>query len=336
MVFYFQFIDAPSPDLPILIFCSIIFFEFVFSNLNTAKIKTIILFLVFVCFIKLTVIPLLLIPIYLLKKEPSNSIFFIGLGFVFGSLWILKNIIITGYPFFPLNFFNLNLDWKMVPNLFEMVTQLTKDAGYSENLIKTKNLSIIEKLKIWINLTGLNAVFNKGMIILFVIIPFSSFFKLYKFKLLYLILLFHFLFILMNSPQYRFFLPTFILFLGIIIYDVFKRIRLFKNITFIIITTLLSLTLSIFIDLKSFDLNNTNIQQLLIPESNSKYKKNTFEKISILNFEFYNAEFPSIFETSNGALPCVNKKLLKYYNVLPQQRTSEIKDGFYAIEIENE
>ena len=37
LIIYFQFIDAPSPDLPILVFLSILFYEFTFEKLNNVK-----------------------------------------------------------------------------------------------------------------------------------------------------------------------------------------------------------------------------------------------------------------------------------------------------------
>lgn len=336
LVFYFQFIDAPSPDLPILVFCSILFYEFIFKTLDAKKSKTLLLFILFICFIKLTVAPLLLLTFFLLKKQPSNSAFFITTGLVLGTIWILKNSIITGLPLFPLNNIDLNLDWKMAPNLLEMVTQGTIDAGYAENLVYTKNLNIIEKLNLWIHLKGLNAVFNIGVILLFILVPFSSFFKKFKFRVLYFSLWIHFLFLLITSPQYRFFLPIFILFLGIILYDISNKIKFFKNTIAILSVSFIALIVSVLVDLKSLNINNIHFQQILVPESNSKYKNVELDKISISNFEYYNAQFPSLFETSNGALPCVSKRLLEYYRVTPQQRTSDIKDGFYAKEIKNE
>lgn len=307
LVFYFQFIDAPSPDLPILVFCCILFYEFIFKTLDAKKSKTLLLFILFICFIKLTVAPLLLVTFFLLKKQPSNSVFFISTSLVLGTVWILKNSIITGFPLFPLNNIDLNLDWKMASNLFEMVTQGTIDAGYAENLVYTKNLNIIEKLNLWIHLGGLNAVFNLGMIFLFILIPFSSFFKKFKFRVLYFILWIHFLFLLITSPQYRFFLPISILFLGIILYDIVSKIKFFKNTIAILSVSFIALIVSVLVDLKSLDINNIHFQQILLPESNSKYKNVELDKISTSNFEYYNAPFPSLFETSNGALPCEAK-----------------------------
>jgi hypothetical protein len=81
--------------------------------------------------------------------------------------------------------------------------------------------------------------------------------------------------------------------------------------------------------------------QLLIPENNSRYSNLKFKKIKDGNIEYYSPQKSDFFWiTGNGNLPCVNKEQIdffkKKYFILPQQRTSNIKDGFYAKEIENE
>lgn len=330
LVFYFQFIDAPSPDLPILVICAILFYEFVFNTLDTKKSKSLFLFLVFICFIKITVAPLVLLLYFIIKKEKYSVIYYASVSLLFVSIWILKNIIITGLPLFPLSYFDLNLDWKIDSNLFEMVTQGTIDAGYSENLVYTKKLNLIQKLNLWIRLDGLNAFFNWGMIFLFLFMVFTPIFKVAKFKILYAILTIHFIFLLCTSPQYRFFLHTFILFLGLLIFEISKKIMVLRNQNLLIFMIISSLSLSVLIDIKSLKLNRIHPIQLIVPESNSKYTNISFDKVETTNFEYYNANLPSIFETSNGDLPCVSKRLLEYYKVQPKQRTTNIKDGFYT------
>jgi hypothetical protein len=75
--------------------------------------------------------------------------------------------------------------------------------------------------------------------------------------------------------------------------------------------------------------------QIFIPEKNSKYSDIKFEKIKDGNLE-YNSPKENFFfyGTGNGDLPCVNKVQIdyfkKHYFILPQQRTSDLKDGFYS------
>lgn len=334
LVFYYQFIDSPSPDLPILVLSAIIFNEFIE---NSNEIKSTLLFIIFMIFIKVTIAPILLIALIYLWKNKTSIPYFGIISIVFGSIWIAKNVIITGFPLFPLTFIVTKFDWKMSLSVIKKLTQLTIDAGYSENVVKTVNLSMFEKLNLWFHLGGINAVFNKGILFLFVIIPFTKFFKTNKnFIFLYFILLVQFLFLLVTSPQYRFFLPTFILFSTVIIYEVSIYLK-FPRRKLVVVFSLLLISINLFFDVKNTNDNSSfHLSQLIIPESNTKYKNIEFEKKSIENFNYNNVKLPNLHETSNGDLPCVNDKLYKYYKCFPQQRTNDMKDGFYAKELRYE
>lgn len=334
LAFYYQFIDSPSPDLPILVLSAIVFYEFIE---NSNDIKSILLFMIFMIFIKVTIAPILLIAFVYLYKSKKTIPYFGLISFIFGLIWIIKNIIITGFPLFPLTFIETNLDWKMSLSVLNKLTQLTIDAGYAENIVNTVNLSIIEKLNLWFHLGGINAIFNKGILVLFVIMPFTRFFKLNKnFKILYLILLVQFLFLLVTSPQYRFFLPTVILFSTVVSYEILQLVSISKK-YFVVILALLLITINLFFDVKNLDKkSNFQLSQLIIPESITKYQNIAFEQKSIENFNYNDPKLPNSYETSNGELPCVNEKLYRYYKYYPQQRTTAIKDGFYAKEIKNE
>jgi hypothetical protein len=334
LVFYFQFIDSPSPDLPILILSAIVFNEFIEGSND---IKSVLLFIIFMVFIKVTIAPILLIAIVYLYKRKKTIPYFGLISLIFGLIWVIKNIIITGFPLFPLQLFPTNFDWLMSSKVLTKLTQVTIDAGYAENVVKTVNLSMIEKLNIWFHFDSINAIFNKGILFLFIIIPFTGFFKTNKnFKILYFILLVQFVFLLVTSPQYRFFLPTFILFSTVIIFEISTYIK-FSIKNSVIVFSILLVTISLFIDLKNpYYKNVFSLNQLVFPSAITKYENNKFENKSIENFNYYDPKLPNLYETSNGSLPCVNEKLFKYYKYFPQQRTSDIKDGFYAKELKNE
>lgn len=334
VIFYYQFIDSPSPDLPILILSALVFYEFIENSL---EIKSLLLLIIYLIFIKVIIAPIVLIAFIYLTKNKHKIVYFSIISVLFGGIWLLKNIIITGFPLFPLTFIETNFDWKLRLSVLNKLAQVTIDAGYSENLIQTQNLSIAEKLLLWLNLEGLNSIFNKGILLLFVIIPFTRFFKeKANFKILYFILLLQFLLLLITSPQYRFFLPTFILFSTILVY----QISTYFKFSFIKITVIFSLFLcfiNLFFDIKKIKKESVfQLSQVVIPKAITKYINLEFEQRVIDNFKFYDANLPNLYETSNGKLPCANKKLYKYYNYLPQQRTNDIKDGFYAKNINND
>lgn len=335
---YFQFLDAPSPDLPILVISAIIFNEFIENSNN---IKSIILFIVFMVFIKVMVAPFLLITVFYLIKNKKLLSYFCYISLSLGIIWIIKNIIITGYPLFPLQIFPTKFDWILNEDLMRTMFKNSNNLGYSENIKNSTTYTLIEKLNFWIRLNGLNGLFNKGILLLFTLIPFTQFFKKEKnFKILYFILLLHLLFLLLTSPQYRFFLPTFILFSSVLIYELLNCIKIPIKKSLLLFSMLLTLT-SIFVDIKN--LNNQslfNLSQLIIPESNTKYENIEFKNNQIGNFNFYDANLYNQHETANGDLPCVNKRQIDYYKkhfqTIPQMRTNDIKDGFYAKKLTNE
>ena len=337
LVVYFQFTDAPSPDLPILVFLSIFFNEFIFNSLDTRKRKSLFLFLIFLVFIKLTIIPLLLLLYFILDKEKKIIVFAICTGLIFGITWIIKNLIITGYPLFPLSLFDFNFDWKLPIESMNYMYKNINNLGYAENVSIKHDYTLLEKLNFWIHLKGINRFFNYGIIVLLIVTPFTKLYKSIKnFKILYFVLLIHFVFLLVTSPQYRFFLPTIIGLGTVLIYDVLKRINFSKN-AIIISISLLLINFSLFFDLKNISINEKfNINCVIYPSSISNHISPIFKEKSIGNFKFYDPNLPNLYETSNGKLPCVNKKLFEFYKFYPQQRTSNIKDGFYAKKIEND
>ena len=95
--------------------------------------------------------------------------------------------------------------------------------------------------------------------------------------------------------------------------------------------------LSVVYDVKSIS-NHSKFQfsQLIKPEPISKYKNVKIEEIQMGNLKFYSPNLPNLYETTNGKLPCVNKKLLDFYSFYPQQRTSDINDGFYSKKMNDE
>ena len=144
------------------------------------------------------------------------------------------------------------------------------------------------------------------------------------------------LYILISSPQYRFFLPTFICFGSLVLLEISTYMR-FLNRNSVFIFSLFLLSFSLFFDLKKgtiLPLFKDN--QILFPASTTKYENAVFVKKNIGNLTYFDPNLPNLYETSNGKLPCVNQKLFNFYTFFPQKRTTNIADGFYAKRIKNE
>ncbi len=343
-ILLFQFISAPSPDLLTLLLCQVIFYLFLEQEENFSNFKLITIFFLFLFFIKITIAPIGLIILIILSKKSNRIFFFVLSSFLIIGVLILKNIVITGYPLFPFNFIELNVDWRIPENLLNFIIDVTKKAGYFKgNAIK--NPSLFTKLSSWFQLGGINRLFNYGILLLFILTPFTREFKTnIKYKRLYFVLLIHFVILLLTSPQFRFFLPEFVFLFVLVFQFLINYLKIsFQKIQLLILAAILSpLLLVEFIDYKIFTQNklhqtksNYHWSQIFIPEKNSKYSDIKFEKSKDGNLE-YNSPKENFFfyGTGNGDLPCVNKVQIDYFKkrffILPQQRTSDLKDGFYS------
>lgn len=346
-ILFFQFINAPSPDLLIVLLSQVIFYIYLEKENNLSNFKIITTLFLFMFFVKITIAPVGLIILFILAKDISKILIFVSLSVVITLVLILKNIIITGYPIFPFNYLSLDIDWRIPENSLNFISETTKNSGFFKGN-SPKNPDICTKLSSWFQLRGINRLFNFGILILFISVPFTKDFKTnLKYKTLYFVLFIHFIILLLTSPQFRFFLPEFIFLFVLVIQFIINYFKIsFQNIRLLLLAAVfLPLLLVEFVNYKIFTqnkLHQTKSQyhwsQIFIPEKNSKYSDIKFEKIMDGNLE-YNSPKENFFfyGTGDGNLPCVNKVQIdyfkKYYHIIPQLRTSDLKDGFYSKKI---
>ena len=355
-VLLFQFISAPSPDLPVYIFSFILFYYFItdFKLTSSSSFTIQVLLTLFILFIKPTAVALLLIPFLflianfkLLKNKLVPSILISLLVF---ALFIIKNTIITGYPLFPTQLVSLNLfDFKVPNELIAFYFDETKLYGFYSSQNEFHAMSWFQLFIKWLTINKINALFNFTSILL---VLFSSLF-IYKFQnkrsywLLYLVMVLQFGLLLFTSPQFRFFIH-FLLFFGFLLLSSFLNSKrsvlffLFGSGLLVLIMVLVPLNFSFFTTNKLLSENSTfKITESIFPHSNTK-KQNQFYKEKIGNLEFNSPIDNSFFwGTGDGAVPCVNVKQLEYFknqfHYFPQFRTTNLKDGFYSKKIlENE
>ena len=343
-ILFFQFINAPSPDLLTLLLSQIIFYIYLEKQNNLSNFKIITTLFLFLFFIKITIAPIGLIILIILSKNRNKILFFVLSSLVISVVLILKNIVITGYPLFPFNFIKLNVDWRIPENILAYISEPTRNSGYFKGSF-VKNPSLFTKLSSWFQLGGINRLFNYGILLLFILTPFRREFKTnIKYKRLYFVLLIHFVILLLTSPQFRFFLPEFVFLFVLVLQFLINYFKIyFQKIQLLLLTAiLLPLLLVEFVNYKIFTQNKLHQtknhyhwSQIFIPEKSSKYSDIKFEKIKDGNLE-YNSPKENFFfyGTGDGNLPCVNQVQIdyfkKYYFILPQQRTFDLKDGFYS------
>ncbi|MBA5629556.1 hypothetical protein HU137_07205 [Moheibacter sp. BDHS18] len=351
-LFFFQFLSAPSPDLPVFLISQLIFYLFYKNFIDyQGEFKLLLLLVIFLIFIKITVLPLLILPLVLLIRHQLFKIewrFMMLIALMSISLYFLKNYIISGYLIYPISIFSslLNPDWKLSPEMAKFMMQNMKvDSLTGLDFEEIQRQSFFEYFKNWLLEPGLRSVFNKLIILLLLIFPIwirknKTLFWLYIYALVQFGVLYF------TSPQYRFFMP---LITGMSLYILAKL--LLNNSKFVLpifgffgLIALIPLLFSINVS----NIKNSNfmpdklepyrLRNVIVP-ANISLHQFEYEKVREGNFEYNSpiGETEFFWITGDGELPCVNQSMLEYfkkwYHVRPQLRTGNLEDGFYAEKI---
>jgi hypothetical protein len=348
---FFQFLNIPSPDFPHFILAPIVFYLFYKNCVNyEGDFRLILAISVLLVLIKLTLVPILILPIVLLIKHKiwKEIPFFTILGIISLSAFTLKNYILSGYVFYPVDFLSsiFNPDWK-IP--YEVQQEFKPNKAINLAHLSHQNaqdLSTWEFFVEWLLEPGLRAVFNKLIIILLMIFPFY----IYKNKTLfwlYIYALGQFFLLFFTTPQYRFFFP---LIIGMLLY-IFAKLFLNRPkyvlgfVSFWSLIPLISLMFSFNVEKFKNQQNSADFtyafhwDNLIIPPDNSS-SNFKYEILKEGNLEYHSPilEHQFYWLTGDGKLPTAQKLMIesfkKYLKVRPQMRTQNLKDGFYAEKID--
>ncbi|HEX8576245.1 MAG TPA: hypothetical protein VF677_08130 [Flavobacterium sp.] len=345
-VLLFQFISAPSPDLPIYVFTFIIFSYFLenYSKMDNETFNVISILVLFSLYIKTTAIGLCVLPIIILfqnyKEIKIYKITFLSI--VVLGLFVVKNSIITGYPLFPITQnFGFVSDYQVPEKIVALYYSL-KYFAYSLTENQFNEMSAWKVFLRWITMPKLHGLFNKLSVFLIIFTPIIiyKFFNKKEFWVSYFIMSLQLLVLFLSSPQYRFFL-SFILFFSFVWMSVFVSKR--KPILILLGSSTFATAFVLFVpvNLKTLARNeyavstsSFNIENIIFPYKNSKYETG-FERIQNEHFYYYSPKNIDFFwGTGNGSIPCINKEQIDYfeqnYKVKPQMRSSYLKDGFYT------
>ncbi|WPO77383.1 LIC_10190 family membrane protein [Flavobacterium sp. KACC 22761] len=355
-IFFFQFISAPSPDIPVYVFSFILFFYFLenFKKITSEIYNLVVVLVLFLLYIKNTTLTFALFPILILglnfkilSKKLVKPAF---LSILLLLLFVIKNMIICGSPIFPSKISTaLAMDYAIPDAIQSFYYDQIKYFGFFITKEQYDSMSVWDLFLQWISMPKLNGLFNKIGILLILMVPFF----LLKFQnkkalwVLYFIMVLQLLLLGITSPQYRFFM-NFILFFSLVglvcMVQNKKTINLLLSISIIpvFIVLFVPINLNRFANHKfMMQISNFSITNIVFPYKNTKNDTN-FETIYLGNLN-YNSPINNGFFWSNGDgdLPCVNKEQIeyfkKYFKTIPQMRTDDLKDGFYAKQLsENE
>ena len=346
-VFLFQFISAPSPDLPVYLFAFILFSMFLSTEVPKDNFTIITVLALFAVYIKITAVVLLLFPIVLLVKNYKalkKTLFTIScIGTLVLVLFVLKNTMLTGYPLFPLPYFRMDGFDYTVPSII-------MDFFFSKSMMNSfyipfeafDSASLMDIVKHYFIYNGMAGYIGIGSLLTLIVTPIV----LIKKRAVNSVWVIYFAFVCLvvllcfSSPQYRFYV-YFTLFFWLLLLSfflinprwVFGLCGL--SLTFVGIVVFVPLS---FGDLTSNALLSQNstfhLKNIVIPEPNSRWKQE-YKGGSVGNMSYHSPIDTSFFwVTGNGALPCVNDLQIKYFEegffYIPQQRSTDLSDGFYA------
>jgi hypothetical protein len=221
-------------------------------------------------------------------------------------------------------------------------------SGYQMSLDSFEQATWLMRLKSWVLAPGIHGLFNKMLIMILAFTPFivkyfynkTAYWWLYCLALLSVVVLF------LSSPQYRFYFPFVLVFSLLILALIVIHKRTIQVI-------LIGATVLAFIPLV-FEVNNqklTNNQNhvtssqfqlhyLIEPHSNSKFF-NAYKTIQMGNTTLNTPLNTNFFwATGDVPVPAINQEQLdyfkNYFNVIPQQNSEDLKDGFYSKTINEE
>ena len=348
--FLFQFISSPSPDFPVYVFAFVLFSMYLQNDVTKDTFVMITILTLFTIFIKITAAVLLLFPFILLLKHfavlKKQLLLVTTLGSLVLLLFVLKNTMLTGYPLFPLLCFRIDdLDYTIPAIIMNFFFSKSVMHSFYMDYAAFPNASLLDLAKHYFLYNGLSGYIGIASLLTLLVTPIIIIKKqlpkaLWTIYFAFLVLAVALCF---SSPQYRFYV-YFTLFFLLLLLSLFisspKWILRFYIVSLMIVGGLIFIPLS-FSSLTKNTLLSKNstfhLKNIFIPEPNSKWKPE-YKGGSIGNMSYRSPLDISFFwVTGNVNLPCVNEVQLKYFEqgffYIPQQRSTDLKDGFYAQKI---
>ncbi|NMH26822.1 LIC_10190 family membrane protein [Flavobacterium silvaticum] len=346
-VLLFQFIAAPSPDLPVYIIAFMASWLFVehFDKASASVLRQITVLVLFGVFIKLTAVALLLLPLLLLPKVKAFSIRtelpLLATCFVTLSLFIAKNLIVSGYAFYPMPMLSFGFEHQVPKIIMDYFAANTRPAAFDIDVTTYQSVSQLHLFKRWLMLPGLHGIFNMlSVLVLLVPVPILFAKKIRSWWLLYFTMVFQWLLLYAISPQYRFGLH-FVLIFGLFVLASMIQSRKKLAVAFTGFSIVVA-SVPLLVPIGMASLSNNKLfrenpvmtrRQAVFPHPNSS-ETTHFTAETIGNLNYFSPSEPTFFWfTGNGPLPCVNTEQLdffeKNFGYRPQLGGTSLHDGFH-------
>ncbi|MDU8887288.1 hypothetical protein RXV94_14040 [Yeosuana sp. MJ-SS3] len=351
-VFLFQFIAAPSPDIAVYVIGLIVFYVFAknYSNYSKMAFTTIAVLSLFLVIIKISTFFFLAFPLVIFVKHfvhaKKHTRQLIALGSLTLLLIVVKNLVVTGNAIYPIaSIESLSLDWHLPKTIETYFQNYGLAYGYNVTPEIFETASFLELFKSWLLQPDLHGIFNGLMILLLLVSPWFIIKSKHQkaFGVIYSVAVLNLLFLFVVSPQYRFFFPFVIILSLYILSMLIKKQKTIKVIVSLcLVVPVVPLLFGMKVTMLSENPTQTTsvfkLNYILNPYNNSQFESDfktlTFENTTLntpTNIDFFWA-------TGNTPIPAINTKQLEYFKtyfkIIPQQRTEDIKDGFYSKSLE--
>ena len=161
-VLFFQFISAPSPDVPVFLISFLLFYFILkkWNNFLKEDFTIISLLSFFVLYLKVSSVFIAFIPLGILvfnfQKLKKGLLPIISVGLITLCVLLVKNQILTGYPLFPLQQLQLiETDYSLPKEYQEFFFTMNKAYAYHISYQEYTSLSVWERFKAWLFLPKL-------------------------------------------------------------------------------------------------------------------------------------------------------------------------------------
>lgn len=296
------FTPQPNSDLPVFILTLIILNE----ALNRKNNIILLYFSLFAFCIKPIIFWLALFFVLNCIVSKNFKITMLIPIFLFGILFVFKNLYLFGFPVYPVSFPNLNLPWKPDGNILQYASQIgqIKSSDMDINYKDILKFNFSEKIYYWF-LIGYSYVFNLGLIGCLIILGVFCYFKKQKiYSVLWVSLLIKSLFVILFFMRFRLFSEIFLVSVFLILNSIRKNMAVNFSILFsLIILFLLSspkLIKNYFSQYQSVKfMTEFELSQIIKPNETHYINISQEEKLGNLEFNLvqvvkYRATFPAL------------------------------------------
>ena len=349
IVLFLPFSSVPSPDLAVVVISLLLFSFLIRSNemANPASLTILSLLAFFIVYIKISALPILLVPLlyFILNtdKRLNKIIPPLFLGLLVLVLFVIKNIILTGYPFYPSSLFanSFTFENAIPKELYEFWWSPSKNSGLVVPQQPYSALSTFEILWQWMSESWVVHSLTLILLLFFILVPFAISKSKNKtaFWIIYVTMIVQIVFLILTAPQFRFLLSFLLFFvLTLLSFVLVKKttiyVSLYSGLFVAILYVIFPIAIGINHSRVNFYPKSFSLAQMVSPKSNSNLRT-TFSRKTKGNLQYNSPEKHSyIWVTGDDKLPSVNEQQVDYFErklgYIPQLNGPTLAEGFYS------